>query len=332
MTFPTLQVQQRISTRRSVSLTVILFFLPFLSNWSEASVVSKKVILAPIPGLEGQYQVVPPKRSPTRKPASNGLPDVEPSGLSDLDPSSSSADLEAGGFRGAKKAAQAPLDLSQLPVLKELPTTEMIESGYSIPNQSGKQFYVALGGDLSLTLLERQVGTLTLGYHSSFMDFFLRGKFGPTSWGFMEARPSTEDQISTTNTDGETYPSYNDLDSEYNRVRTPQDRWTVLDVQVGLGYKANLLPVIFPKFSQGAYFTVGTGNYIDAEYDLQFLPLIFGFEAVMQYHLGEGKRWAIEGRVGYQYGHLMRVGAASEGLGHLPVRWVDGGVSLVLWF
>jgi hypothetical protein len=325
----------RLSFKR-LEFQVLLFVLAFFCFlhtaplWAVA--VKKKVRLAPVSGQDGRYQVLPAAKPQGRSPASLvpaalDAPSLAPTGLNEMSP-----DLDGGSEDSSSTTKNTSFDPRQLTVLRELPTPEMMESAYPIPVQSGQSLYLGLGGDFSVNLTERQVGALTIGYHKSFMDLFIRGKFGATRWGLMEARPGTEDGVETADEEGVTYPSFGEPDSEYNRVRTPEDAWTAIDVQLGVGYKANLLPVIFPHFSQGVYLTVGSGRYTDQVNRLEFTPFMIGFDAVMQYHLGEGKRWAIEGRVGYQYGYLNRLGATTVSSRHLPVRWLDSGLSLVLWF
>jgi hypothetical protein len=143
----------------------------------------------------------------------------------------------------------------------------------------------------------------------------------------MEVRPGTAESL-----DGTGFPSYEDPDSEFNRIRLANDPWSIMDLQLGVGWRANLLPVIFPNFSQAFHMTVTTGQYVDVSNALTFTPLLWGFEASTQWHMSSSGAWAIEGRVGYTFGTLQLSGAASNQLGRLPVRFLDGGASLVLWF
>jgi hypothetical protein len=314
---------------------------------ARSAVVNRKVLLAPDPNQQGKWQVIP-QSSPQRSPASGGslesslspngsLPSADASSSVDmaspdslspdaLSPSSNDSSGVAESLKKTRKKPK-PIDWENLPVLRETLTKEMVDSLYPKPMQNQRSWRVGFGGDLALTLTDRQVGTLTVGYQKGFMDFFLRGRFGNTLWGLMEVRPTAADSVDT-----EGFPAFEDPDSEYNRARLTSDPWSVMDVQLGFGSWANLLPVIFPNFSQGFAFTIATGSYADVRNSLQFSSLLFGLEASTQWHFGVAQSWAIEGKVSYNFGALNRVGASTASLGRLPVRWVDAGLSLIYWF
>jgi hypothetical protein len=303
------------------SFSVALLILGFSLN-THAAVVKKKITLAPSATSNDGYDVIPPKKVRKRSPAAAADAPVA---------------LSPDGLLGPQGADQPSRGISippvgKLTVFEELISPEMVETAYPKPIHSGKHFYIGLGGDFSANLTGRQVAALQVGYQRSFLNVFLRGRLGLTQWGLIEARPGAADGVTTEDLEGNSPPAIADPSSEYNRVRSPSDSWSVLDAQLGFGGYANLLPVLFPHFSQGAAFTIGTGQYTDVSRNLNFTPFLMGFEACMQYHLGEGKRWAIEGRASYQYGFLQNSAAATQSLGFLPVRWFDAGLSLVLWF
>jgi hypothetical protein len=217
--------------------------------------------------------------------------------------------------------------MKKLPVFKELITPEMVESAQPFSLQMGRHWYISGGGTIGAGLSDRMLGSFSIGRQGSFTDVFLKGRIGNAVWGGMQVRPATVEAV-----DGATFPSFTDPNSEYNRFRLVTDPWSVLEVQLGLGWRGTLLPVILPGFSQAFHVTLGSGQYQDLANELVFTPLLVGFEASMQWHIGSSRAWGLESRVGYNFGSLYRNDAKSGQLGLLPVRWADGSLNLVLWF
>ena len=329
----------------SLVVMLCLLELPVAS----AAVVSRKVTLTPVPGEEGKWTLAKPGpkgRAPASaesgatqggglsvaSDAANPTPAVPGETLDSLMPPGSPVGTPWGGMGGVSPTSPAlertvKVDMNHLPVFKELITPEMVESAYPRPLQKDRRWHLAVGGDLGGNLSDRQVGTVAIGCEWSFTDLFVRGRMGNALWGGMEVRPGTLEAV-----DGTGFPSYEDADSEYNRIRLGSDPWSVMDLQFGLGWRGNLLPVVFPNFSQAFHMTVTTGQYVDVGNALTFTPMLWGFEASTQWHMSASGAWAIEGRVGYSFGTLQLSGAESNQLGRLPVRFLDGGASLVLWF
>ena len=342
---------KRQGNRAARAATLILLHAAALvvsEAWSQAAVVSRKITLSPSLENEEKWEVIKPKpkKRPQalRDPASlspeaalsgasdtSGLPDSSAEvGTGDL---SLSPEAAVGAAVTGDPAGKAPvrkpikIDMSKLPVFKELITPEMVESAHPRSLQVGRKWYISGGGTVGTGLSDRTLGSFALGRQGSFTDVFIKARLGNAVWGGMQVRPAAVEAV-----DGSTFPSFTDPNSEYNRFRLVTDPWSVLEVQLGLGWRGTLLPVILPGFSQAFHMTLGTGQYQDLANELTFTPALLGFEASMQWHIGSSRAWGLEGRIGYNFGSLHRNDAKSGQLGLLPVRWADGSLNLVLWF
>jgi|GEM_PF-3110641 len=325
---------------------------------ARAAVVNRKITLSPSAENEEKWEIVKPKPNKRlrsmRDPASLS-PEAATAGGSETSEASTAVETGMGGdsalspdagagvtlqgldgsdpgsATASGKAAPSnkpvKIDMNKLPVFKELITPEMVESAYPRPLQSDRHWYISGGGTLGAGLSDRMLGSFAIGRQGSFTDIFLKARIGNAIWGGMQVRPATVEAV-----DGTAFPSFSDPNSEYNRFRLVTDPWSVLEVQLGLGWRGTLLPVILPGFSQAFHVTLGSGQYQDLANELVFTPMLLGFEAAMQWHIGSSRAWGLEGRVGYNFGSLSRNDAKSGQLGLLPVRWADGSLNLVLWF
>ena len=201
-----------------------------------------------------------------------------------------------------------------------------IDSILPAPLQNGRHFYLqGMGAFSALPNLpsDRVGGGGAVGFQWNFLLWELRSTFETGKYGTLMALPSAAESSAG-------FTSASDSNSELNRVRSKNDRWSLLTINAGMGVHARLIPDWLPFISEKARFGIQYVLASDPSNSVSLKGFSYSWDAGLKFAFGTSSPLAFEFLWGYNSGSVSNKAIGGQA-GRLPITWTTWSGALILW-
>jgi len=192
--------------------------------------------------------------------------------------------------------------------------------------KEGRHFWADFGSKTNFSFREK--GAFAgAGYRWNFFGVDLQASYAQTQYQAIQAI------VDSTAGAGEGFPAAGS-NQEINRLRNPQDSWTLLWIQPGISVEGRLLAEALPLFSERARVGLAWGLLNDQANKISFTGWMLTFETALIYQLGKGSPWSLSGAIVWNTGNALSSANSTAMVSErtLPINWLDTNIGLIYNF
>ena len=190
----------------------------------------------------------------------------------------------------------------------------------------GRHFFADFGTKTNFSFKEK--GAFAgVGYRWNFFGVDLQMAYSQTQYQSIQAM--LDSSIGT----GTGYASAGS-NLEINRLRNPEDSWTLFWLEPGLSIEGQLLANALPLFSERARVGLAWGSLHDQANNISFTAWLFTVETALIYQLGKSSPWSLSAALKWNTGNAVSTANPSALVSDrtLPINWIDTNFALLYNF